>query len=830
MKGIALSILAALSPRPQEVPVTPPAQQEVGRGEFQARLLESDPDEIVYLATGLQFERGDLRVSARHLVLWLDPDEYRRAIEEGGDLRRPPSPPPSPQPSPAEGVAARAAAMPDFPSVLLGLVREIYAEGEVAFTKGSEVSARAHRLYLDLSTGRGILVEPEIRATASVGNRPVPLVVRASSLRREATGAFLGRDAAFTSCPYGEPHYHVAAEEIALRETAERSFEVAGRGTSLVVGETAVLRLPTWRVDAGDRDWFPIRDLNLGYSSNDGPSGLVEFGNDVRAPGEALNRALGLEEGRFEGDWRTEVGYRGERGPSADVRLQWETKGVYRGELRGFALQDDGEDEGPFSDVYERTEHSRGRVRFGQRILLGEGTNLDTEVSYESDANVLPEFFLREFREEKAPETFAYLRHATGSLALSLLGKWRINDFDPVPPEGYPLSEPPPGPPVEPPSLIEALPLASARALVLPLPPLPLPAGLGERADDPLVPYLSARVEGGDLRRRFTDADFDPSVPPFADGDDVRAARFDVIQRLEIPWRAGPVTIAPFGGARYTTWSEDAAGDGGTGRFAAEAGASAFLHLERDFGSVRHLVDPIVRYFNRFAVTRAPAELIPFDGTESLEEVEFVRFDLRNRLARRGGGTLADLLVGVSYFPDDERDNAGKSFGDVGFDLTVSPFPSEAEPSRAPWFHAMGTWDHTIDRFDTFDAAVHAPSEAGPTWIVGYNEGREIQTGDLRYAAVYVGGVVQAGEKWDVEAVEQYDFHREETLENRLTLRRIGHDWIFEISTFFDTSGRNEGVSVRVRPALLFDRARASGDTRRPRALLRGAAPYSGAY
>jgi len=829
MRGIALSILAAMGPRMQEPPAAEPVP---ARGEFELRLLETEPDSIVYLASGLELERGDLRVSARYAILWLDPDEWRRVIEEGGALRRPPAPPPAPHPPPPAGMAGREDAARDLPSLLLGLVREIYAEGDVRFTQGREVGASAERLYLDLLRGRGILVEPEVRARASLGGRSVPLVVRAASLRREAGGVLLGRNAAFTSCPFGEPHYHVTAGEIALREAADGSFEVSGRDTRLVLGETSVMRLPTWRIDSGDRDWFPIRDLDLGYSRQDGVRGLVEFGNDVRAPGEALNAALGIEEGKFDGDWRVELAERGERGPSADLHLRWETKGAYRGELRSFVIQDHGEDRGPFSEIYERTESTRGRVRFGNRVVLGEGTNLDTELSYESDPLVLPEFFRREFREEKEPETFAYLRHASGSLAFTALGEWRLNDFDPVPPEGFPVSGPPLTLPVEPPALTESLPLAAGRAIVLPLPPLPFPAGFGERADDPLVPYLTARVEGGSLRRRFTDADFDPSVPPFAAADDMRAARLDAVEMLEIPWRAGPVTLAPFGGVRYTAWSEQAAETGGIGRFAAEAGARAAVHLERDFGRLRHLVDPTVRYANRFAVTQDPAELIPFDEVESLEKVEFVRLDLRNRIARTGGGTLADLLLGVSWFPDEERDNGGRAFGDVGFDLTATPFASDGEEGEGkPFFHAVGAWDHDADRFATFDAAVTVPADEDLAWSVGYNEGRDAQTDDLRYAAAYVGTVLRAGEKWDLEAAQQYDLRRSENLENRFVLRRIGHDWIFEVAYFFDTAGRDQGVSVRLRPALLFDRSRGSSDTRRPRALFfEAAAPYSGAY
>ncbi|HET6204033.1 MAG TPA: hypothetical protein VFI25_14680 [Planctomycetota bacterium] len=780
-----------------------------------------DGDEILSLASGFFLRRGDLEVEGDFAVLWFDRDAYQRefdrARERRGGLRREPeAPAPRLEPETRPGLFPA-----PLPEGLLDVAREIYVEGNVRFTQGAESNVRVERLYLDLRTGRGVFVHPVLRTTLTLAGRPRPLVVRAEYLRRDADGSLTGKGARLTTCPFARPHYHVSADELELRGDEKGAVAIAGRGSAIRVGETTALPLPTWSFSQGDRDWFPIRDVRVGSSSRFGAHVTTEWGNDFEAPGAALNRLLGIG-GRFDGEWTLELGESLRRGPSADLTVDYRTPGAYRGELKTFAIQDHGEDRGPFADLYAREDPTRGRVRWENRAFLGARGILDVELAYERDPLVLPEFFKREFREEKDPETAVSFREVGDHLAFTALARFRLNDFDAVPPEGVVLGGPPP-------SLNEALPQAALQAIFLPLPPLPLPGGTGRAAGLPLVPYYSGRVEGANLRKRFADVELLPGVPPFFPAEDVRTTRFDTVHEVDLPFRLGEGTVTPFGAARYTSWSNWLGGTGGTGRFVGEAGARGSVHLERPYGPLRHLLDPAVEYRNAFAATREPSDLLAFDETEAVGKREVLRLAVRNRIASGASlETYGDLLVSVPIFPRADRDNAGRTTGNPAFDLTLAPWGRE-ERERRPVLRAVGEYDRGLDKLGAFDAGLRLPGGGTAEWLLGYAEARDPVAGDLSYAAAAAGAAVHLGEKWDLEGVGQYDFHRDRLLANRVALRRIGHDVIFEIVAFRDRGSGDAGVSFRVQPALLFDRRRPF-DRRRSRSFFEDEPAFSGAY
>jgi hypothetical protein len=799
--------------------------QSLPAAEFRYAWLDhrKEGDELLYLASGVYLRRGDLEVEGDFVVLWFDWDEYQREFQRGLEkeqgLRQDPGvPPPRPEPAPQTRPGPLSGQLPGF---VLDVAREIYVEGNVRFSQGRESNVRLDRLYLDLRTGAGVLVDPVLRTSVEVSGGSRPLVVRAEYLRRASDGTLTGKNARLTTCPFARPHYHVSADEVELRQDRKGATSITGLGSALRIGGTSIFPLPTFSFGEGDRDWFPIRDVRVGSSNKLGAHISTEWGNDIGEPGRAMNRLLGIG-GEFKGEWTLELDESLRRGPSAGLLLGYRTPGAYRGELKGFVIQDNGEDSGPYADLYAREEHTRGRVRWEHRAYVGPRGILDLELDYESDPLVLPEFFKREFREEKEPETTASFREVGDHLAFTAFARFRLNDFDPVPPEGIVEGGPPP-------SLNEAFPDAALQAIVLPLPPLPLPGGIGRASDLPLVPYYSARVEGAHLRKRFADVELLPGVDPFTPAADFRATRFDTVHQIDLPFRVGPATLTPFGAVRYTAWSEWLGGSGGTGRFVGEGGARGSVHLERPYGTLAHLVDPIVEYSNTFAVTRDPTDLLQFDETETIDEEESVRISVRNRIASSGTGlTFGDLLVSVPLFPDAERDNGGRTTGNPSFDLTLAPWGS-GSGRRRPLIRAVGEVDLGIDDLGTLDAGVRLPSGEGMEWLFGYAEAKSPLDGETSYAAVAAGVALDLGEKWDVEGVGQYDFQQDRLLANRLVLRRVGHDWILEVAAFRDRGSGDSGFSFRVQPALLFDSSRPF-DRRQSRSFFEDEPAFAGAY
>src|SRR6185295_10383713 len=71
----------------------------------------------------------------------------------------------------------------------------------------------------------------------------------------------------------------------------------------------------------------------------------------------------------------------------------------------------------------------RGQFKTQNRMFLPDDWVFDTEVNYVSDKTFLKDFFPSENKEEKTPETLAYLKKLDGDSAVTGLLKYRLNTW-----------------------------------------------------------------------------------------------------------------------------------------------------------------------------------------------------------------------------------------------------------------------------------------------------------------------------------------------------------------------------------------------------------------
>src|SRR5262249_53890990 len=125
----------------------------------------------------------------------------------------------------------------------------------------------------------------------------------------------------------------------------------------------------------------------------------------------------------------------------------------------------------------------RGRSWFLNRWTPAEFWRLDTEASWYSDEGFQPEYFEREFKEEKPPENYAHLTRQEGTARLSFIYLNRLNEWQ---------------------TTQESLPSGAFDQVGQTLAKIPLPEFL-ERDGAPNYLVLSDFTSVGNFRNQFAD-------------------------------------------------------------------------------------------------------------------------------------------------------------------------------------------------------------------------------------------------------------------------------------------------------------------------------------
>ncbi|HYC76618.1 MAG TPA: LPS assembly protein LptD [Planctomycetota bacterium] len=656
-----------------------------------------------------------------------------------------------------------------LPDLARRFVREVYVEGTIVFMQGDEVS-RADAAYFDLERDRGVVLDARTSLPFETREGPSRLYVRADELRLLASDRFEAFGARATTCNFGHPHFHLGSEHLEMWRTRphkrvrrfreDRRRPITGpqvgysaQGNVLRLGESTVFWLPSVSGDTGSPGGgvLPrVRDIRAGRNSEFGIEAGVTVGDDITHDGEPW------------AEWGVLFDWRSKRGLGGGVDFAYEGDD-FRGALLAYYQRDHGVDR-----LYGPPEtKNRGRISFQHRHLLPWDVQLDAELNLFSDRRYYEVYFENDFKTEKPPETYLYAKKAFDRSALTALYLQRVNNWE---------------------TTTEYAPSVDYTLLAEPL---------FDVADRPV--YLTARAEASRVRREVDD---DLDVPTRATN------RFDLDTLLEYGFQAGPITVTPFAGLR-TTWYEedlffrdDRLRDGVT--YGVRLSTQAWKSYEADSGlfdidGVRHVVRPSIEYRRTVGVDLRPADLVPYDGVDLFGDREEIAFELRNlfQTVRRDAEgprvtEFLDLDFEISWFPDAERDNAGRPWGPLKGDHVVR-FSDELQ------LLADFEWHPGENEMEVLNVAA------------GYAPYPELQlyAGYRSWAPQYdlVFGQVnwRVAEKWLLRAYGSYDFERKGAVEHEFGLVRIGHDFAFEVFFRFDFGEDDHSFNIALIPRGWFD-------------------------
>ncbi len=713
-RGLLVALLAVLPPAAQGQDAQAPAIETVlrPRGPQYGFPDPQDPTRFVWVFLGgIEVEHGSQRLSGDTLVVLL----RRQAPAE------PPPEAPASQDIPLRG------------SQLL----ELFLDGNVSLTDGEERVSGASTWHLDNATGVATVVQGELLAPRRPGEAPI--AARFETLRRLQDGTLRLDGFRYSNCSYGHPHWHIETPWAELRRTPEGRVLETG-GNVVRVGEVPVFWLPGYSLNLDRQGGLLLRRLSLGNSSRFGDELLVEWGADASPALTALTDLFG-QPVPVEAEWSLTAAWYSDRGVLVEPKLKYESADS-RGEIFGSSIRDRAREDHLGQPI---EDSSRGRIDAAHRTRLDERRTLDIEVSRQSDANYLREYYEREFREDKPQETYVSYRDVVENKAFTMLGRERLNDFD------------------------EQVEYA--------------PEVVGRMAGEPFAGgFVTTRAFVSNAQRLPAEDQALPAVSP--GGRNVRAG-----QVVQVDWPfdlpGGDRLLATLGAD--ATWFEHTLDDGSAWRGAGSAGVEwvrAFHGRDDDARSeawnvqgLRRLAELRVGYFDRYQPDLLPDELIPIDDVEQLEPVRAVTLQWRDRWVtgppeRRH--TLLDTDWLLPIYPDQDRDNDGDTLGPLQFDARWEPRAQLAALRDAvlAWRTTQDTTDrHWQKSFASFNTGL------GPGRRLHLSKDSVFHQFDFLTVAV----TWQLNPKWAVATYWQVDQHVHDRVRNGVVLRQLAHCWYVDL-------------------------------------------------
>jgi hypothetical protein len=519
------------------------------------------------------------------------------------------------------------------------------------------------------------------------------------------------------------------------------------------------------------------------------------------------------------------------RGPAAGTDFDFEGRDLfgvpskYQGRIFAWGIYDDGEDilggdrgrrifVAPGVSV--PVDHPDWRGRVLSRLNLQEmpyGFSLQTQLALISDRNFLEQYFRRDWETDLNQETFIYLKQQQDNWAWTGLVEPRLRDW---------ITE------------TEWLPRADGYLI-------------GQKFFD-LFTY-NVHGSAGYARLRPTE---EPAFAYSPTDIATETGRFDVFQELSLPFQAGPVKVVPYGVIDTAYYTNDLSGDD-QGRLYGAGGLRSSMPLSRLYPAVEsdlfnlsglyhkvvfsgnyYIADSNVRFtelpqldrFNDDASDQALRNIRPrqfqfnpdnalflttsplFDPQfyalrrlidnriDTLDRIHVLQLNMRQRWQTKrgflGNQHVVDWMLldmGMSIFPEDERDNFGETLGILQYDWVWNIGDRTALVSSG--------WAETIDDGPrVFNAGVVLNRPDTTNLYLGYRhldplESRAV-VASLSYAfsAKYA---ITLGTVWDF-GIEQKNYS--------VMVTRIGTDLRFSLGFAYNSTTENFNLLLEIVPNL----------------------------
>ncbi|MDD5236071.1 MAG: hypothetical protein PHU91_00140, partial [Candidatus Omnitrophica bacterium] len=413
---------------------------------------------------------------------------------------------------------------------------------------------------------------------------------------------------------FDKPHFRIGAKELEFYP----KDKVTAKGITLYVADMPIFYIPTFSHSLKDA-YTPVQ-IQPGKNKDWGyyvlTSTRLNISDNVKARILLDGRSkLGVSEGFQVNYENTPVG-------KGDVKF------YYTNERLSKPLPDGSDSYDRFlarwRHIWQITDNDRLTAEF-YKIK-------DSKVRHDSSANFLKDYFYREFEKDEQPKTYLLYNHIFPNASFNFFVRKRTTTFF---------------------EQVEELPEMS----------LNLPAY--QIGASPF--YFRTDTSFANMRNQGIDA-----IPT-----DGLVSRFDTYNQFFLPAKVSFLNISPFVGVRETAYSRDINDNSIGPRSAFYTGMDMSTKFFRNFGpSLRHIINPSVKYEYNTKPTINSTRLVPFDDIDTLEASSKFTFELTNVLQKKdknGNVFNAALFRVFTDYNLKRQEIDGKGFSDINYDLELNP-------------------------------------------------------------------------------------------------------------------------------------------------------------
>ncbi len=776
-----------------------------GKGAYEISFMSMEPiyglDSRVEVVREIRYVDKEKRRETRAswAVLWLDEQRLENLVSglwpdsAAGRVEIPESPP--------RPVLKRNALL-DKPlnTAVLDWVKEIYLEGNIEVLFEGERVVRADGMYVNLIDSHAWLRNIEVTTELPLRAMAHTAKLHADWARLGADGTVSAEHAVATTCEFEKPHYEIALGRVRLKpRPTDRALEAIRKGRSQFADETEgyEVRSTNNSLRFGDGPKIPLGPLTIltdekfhvdpesfsvlglpllviGNSAKFGFFIGASFPLTLNWVSKQVTQVMGTQKQPYNQRSLGQFRYLNLRGLLLGVNNKVEQKGVFKLTTDVSGIFDTGSDRGLVRVPKSDRESLRAWLHVGGRRLLGGGEWIDVNLTKQSDPGVQAEFFEGDFLRWEERETYLHWRKARGldyarATLETQLDDWRTEVIE-QPSFGYTRGR-------------GAVTRWWRRDLLY--------------SSDSSLAYLR-RVEG--------DPNFEA---PFADGfGKQEVLRADSTHRWELPVPLGflAARLVPFVEARGTFWDRGATSSQEAGRFALLAGAEASTTFWRVMGDGDlHSLTPSLGVRGDVDVEETGPTPALFDGVEDPIAGRFADIGLRSRWVKpsslgqgEGEERWLDIEVREAYAGDlqDGREPGWQP-------LRVN----------AQWKSEFASIPFGVThdaRYDVMDRdTIYSRSLLGVRPVpsvdleTGYHTAEDLNEARL-YSAWSLAARYRYSDKWVFEGGQTFSSLSNSRLNSDFTLRRMGHDFIFELSYSFVAGEGGGSVGFSLKPLLAY--------------------------
>lgn len=719
---------------------------------------------------------------------------------------------------------------------------QLYLEGNIVIRRQSQLSLtgnlevnnviRASRAFYDARENRALILDADLQSY--IPSMDASFRIRADRIRQDSLKSYLAQNAWFTTSGLGKPGYRIQANEIELEERSlglgltevnPRTGEVAPRedywittrGAQLFVEDVPLIYIPQMSSPV-ENPGVPLVGGSVGYDRI--------FGAQFRTRWDAFSLFGIPKPDGVDTRWHLLLDYLSERGPAigSDVRYQGVdgAGNTFGGSGMGYYVYDTGYDNlGRDRQSLVPPDQNRALLQWQHaHVFAPYNMKLLTEVGVASDRNMRESYFEKNFDNDKDQEVLGYLRQQFDeNAAWSLLIQPTVNEFE---------------------NNTAWLPRGDLTSLGV-----PLLSGWLNWSQHTSIAYAQ-------LNQATPPTDPSDTFTPLPYYQDRTGLVSMTRHELTAPFNLGPLKVTPFAMGEAAYWSDSFTNDS-IDRLYGRGGVRASLFFQRLFPTVQSDIfnlnglahkatldaeygyaqssrslseipqwNPFEdnaqeRFRERFFTNTFNGALPPqydprFYGVRSLSAVgvsapyhelvdsqQTLRLGLSQRLQTKVGPPdrqrIKDWMVldlGVTYFPDANRDNFGESFGlfSTHYAWNVGDRTTLIADSLFDFFdNGQQWWNIGVLSQRSFRGSMYV----GLQQIKGAELDSQILTGSYSYAM---------SPKWISTMSASYDIAQNQSRGQSMTITRVGEWMLLHVGANYDWSKNNAGVMLSVEPRI----------------------------